>query len=62
MKIYNLLGQQVRVLVREKQEPGYYRVTWDGKNAYGRQVASGIYLMRLTANKFSGVHKILLLK
>jgi hypothetical protein len=60
--IYNILGQQVRVLVREKQEAGYYRAAWDGKDARGRQVASGIYLVRMQASEFTQVRKILLLK
>ena len=39
--VYNLLGQ-VRVVLREVHEVGYYRIAWDGKDAGGRQVASGI--------------------
>ncbi|MFQ6093177.1 MAG: hypothetical protein ACE5OR_10945 [bacterium] len=32
----------------EVEEPGYYTVTRDGKDAYGNEVASGIYFYRLT--------------
>ncbi len=60
--IYNTLGQQVRVLTDEKQEAGYYRITWDGKDAGGRWVSSGVYLMRMVAGKFSEVKKMVLLK
>ncbi len=60
--VYNLLGQQVRVVLEEVQEAGYYRVTWDGKDAGGRRVASGIYLVRMAAGEFSEVKKMVLLK
>ena len=60
--LYNILGQQVRVLVQEKQDAGYYRATWDGRDTRGRQVASGIYLVRMHASDFTQVRKILLLK
>jgi len=43
------LGQEVRRLVDEFQEPGPYAVTWDGTDAFGQEVASGVYLCRLIA-------------
>ena len=60
--IYNLLGQQVRALVQDHQEAGAYRVTWDGTDAYGRPVASGVYLYRLTSGTFIQTHRMMLLK
>jgi nitrous oxidase accessory protein NosD len=50
--IYNLLGKVVRTLVKERQSPGEYRITWDGKDDGGDDVASGIYFYRL---KVSGI-------
>ena len=50
------------VLSHEKQEVGYYRDTWDGKDARGRQVSSGIYLVQMEAGTFSAVGKMLFLK
>ncbi len=60
--IYNALGQEVRALVQGKQEAGYYRVTWDGKDAVGRQVSSGLYFYRLTSGGFAETRKMMLLK
>ena len=60
--VYNTLGQQVRVLVNEKQDAGFYRMTWDGKDEIGRRVSSGIYLVRIEAGKFKQVRKMVLLK
>ena len=48
LAIYNTLGQQVRVLVRDSQVPGHYRVTWDGTDTFGRAVSSGVYVYRLS--------------
>ncbi len=47
LKIYDLLGQEVRTLVDGAQAPGRYLVTWDGTDHAGLPVASGIYLYRL---------------
>ena len=60
--IYNLLGQQVRTLVKETLEAGFQSVVWDGKDDVGRQVASGIYIYRLQAGSFSQAQRMMLLK
>ncbi|MFQ6092861.1 MAG: S8 family serine peptidase [bacterium] len=63
LKIYNLLGQEVRTLVDRAQEPGYYAVTWDGRDGNGDQVSSGVYFYRLTAGvTFTATKRMVLLK
>ncbi|MFQ6092080.1 MAG: choice-of-anchor D domain-containing protein [bacterium] len=62
LKIYNLLGQEVKTLVDEEQEPGYYTVTWDGRDSSGREVPSGIYFYRLKAGNYSSTKRMVLLK
>ena len=47
LAIYNTLGQQIRVLVRDHLPAGAYRATWDGKDMLGRDVSSGVYFYRL---------------
>ncbi len=47
LKIYNILGQEVKTLVSEEQRGGSYEVTWDGRDNTGSPVASGLYLCRL---------------
>lgn len=47
--VYNLLGQPIRTLVDDMQEPGSYVVQWDGKDHGGRDVGSGVYFYRLSA-------------
>jgi sugar lactone lactonase YvrE len=62
LTVYNALGQEVRALVQGRQEAGYYRVTWDGRDAAGRSVSSGLYFYRLTSGGFAETRKMLLLK
>ncbi len=62
LSIYNLLGQQVRLLVDEYQGAGAKRVVWDGRNENGESVASGIYLYRLEAGQYVETKKMSLLK
>ncbi|MEW6751507.1 MAG: immune inhibitor A domain-containing protein [Candidatus Latescibacterota bacterium] len=47
LAVYDALGQRVRLLLDEVQEAGEHRVTWDGRDAVGRRVGSGVYLCRL---------------
>ncbi len=60
--VYNTLGQKVRSLLSAKQEAGFHTVTWNGANDFGQQVASGIYLYRVTAGRNSAIKKMILLK
>jgi hypothetical protein len=49
LSVYNVLGQRVVTLVDTYQPSGLYQVHWDGKNANGQIVPSGVYLYRLQA-------------
>lgn len=60
--IYNILGKHVRTLVNEEKSAGAYTITWDGKSAAGRIVATGIYLYRIEAGEFVKTKKMILLK
>jgi hypothetical protein len=51
LKIYNILGKEVRELVNKQQSGGTYTVYWDGKNNSGKEVASGIYFYQLTVGQ-----------
>ncbi len=62
LKIYNLLGQEVQTLVRSTQNPGKYETAWDGSDAAGRPVGSGIYIYRLQAGTFSASGKMALVR
>ncbi len=47
IKIYDLSGRLVRILVSEQKNAGMYRVLWDGTSASGAQVAAGVYFYRI---------------
>lgn len=62
LDVYTVLGQRVRTLLVGRQTAGRHSVLWDGRDAAGQTVASGVYLYRLTTadGVFSG--KVALLK
>lgn len=55
--IFNTLGQEISLLVRETQDAGYHEVKFDGSG-----LASGIYFYRFQAGSFLQTKKLLLLK
>ena len=63
LRIYNLLGQEVRTLVRERQAPGRYTVHWNGTDDLGAPVSSGIYFYQITvAGGFQTARRLTLLR
>ncbi|MFT5365597.1 MAG: hypothetical protein ACI8V2_000537 [Candidatus Latescibacterota bacterium] len=62
LTIYSLLGQQIRQLVNAPQAAGIYQISWDGQDALGRSVASGLYFYHLKAGQFSQTKMMILLK
>jgi hypothetical protein len=51
LEIFNILGQQVKVLVDDIQSSGNHSVQWDGRNQLGQILPSGIYVCRLQFNQ-----------
>jgi hypothetical protein len=62
LTIYDLLGKEVKVLIKEEKNKGTYMVNWDGKDKYGRTVSSGIYLYRLQSGSMSLCKKMAFIK
>lgn len=62
LKIYDILGNEVRTLVSGTLESGYYSVIWDGKNENGKTVSSGIYLCMLKSKQIIKSSRLLLIK
>jgi hypothetical protein len=62
LKIYNLLGQEVRTLVNHNEAAGFKSVVWNGKNNNGKAVSSGIYFYRLETGSFVKTMKMLLVR
>ncbi len=57
LKVFDLLGREVRTLVNERMRAGIHRVTFDG-----RDLPSGMYLYTIKAGNFHAVKKMLLVK
>ena len=62
LKIYNIVGQQVRTLVNSRQNAGEQYLSWDGTDDFGNRLSSGVYLCRLIAGEFSEIRKLVLQK
>ncbi len=62
LRIYDLSGRVVRTLVDEKQEPGYYRVTWDLREVSGEYLPNGVYFYRIQAGDFISTKKLVALR
>ena len=67
LTIYAANGKVVRTLALGHQRAGNYlnrarAAYWDGKNAFGESVASGVYFYSLTADDFSATRKMLIAK
>ncbi len=62
LKIFNTLGQELRILLDVHQKAGEYGVLWDGRDARGREVASGLYFCRLRAGEFGKTIKMVLVR
>ena len=63
MTVYDLQGQLVRRLVSGERSPGFYKTAWDGTNAGGEAVASGVYVSRLlVGSSFRESRKMMLMR
>jgi hypothetical protein len=57
LRIFNVLGQEVRSLINEYQNAGTYRVSFDASS-----LTSGVYFYSLTSDNFVQVKKMMLVK
>ena len=62
LTIHNVLGQELATLVDGIQPAGYHEVRWNGTNASGVPVGSGVYFFRIQAGNFVEMKRMMLLK
>ena len=62
LEIYNFSGQLVRSLFVGPQNQGSHSLVWDGMDDAGQNVASGVYLIQMTAGTFAASQKISLIR
>jgi len=62
IKIYDIAGRLVKVLLKEEKGAGEHSVTWNGLDSKGRLVASGIYVYEMKIGNFRKVKKMTLIR
>ena len=62
LTIYNTLGQRIRTVFEGYKEPGYYTLSWDGRDDSGSAVASGLYFYGIQTKDFLQKKKLVLMK
>jgi hypothetical protein len=68
VKVYDDNGRLVKTLIDSRQEPGFYKVIWDGSDDNGRFAANGVYFCKFIASpvgegeEYSEMKKVVLLK
>jgi flagellar hook assembly protein FlgD len=60
--VYDVSGRLVTVLADGAAEAGNHAARWDGRDAQGRPVSSGVYFCRLTVDGWTDAEKMTLLK
>lgn len=62
LKIYDMLGREIKTLISKEHQAGTYSVEWNGDDNFGNKVSSGIYLYKIMADNFVATKKMLLIK
>jgi hypothetical protein len=62
IRIFNVLGEEVAVLQDGIMNAGVHHLTWDGRNASGREVGTGLYLYRLESAAITLYGKMFLIR
>jgi len=62
LKIFNILGQQIKTLVSETMQSGFHKIVWNGTNDTGRSVSPGLYFYFIRMGEFNEVKKMMLIK
>ncbi|MCD4797082.1 MAG: T9SS type A sorting domain-containing protein, partial [Candidatus Cloacimonetes bacterium] len=59
---YNVKGQKVKTLVKERMDAGNHSVIWNGDDDNGETVCSGVYFYKLSAGNEIKVKKAIIVK
>ena len=62
LAVYTLRGELVKVLVSQPMSAGTHDVMWDGRNANGMTMASGVYVARLVSGSVTTVQRLTLVR
>ena len=62
IEVFNIKGQKVKTIINEMQELGNHKVSWSGHDNNNHKTASGIYFVRIKADKLNDIRKVIMLK
>lgn len=62
LRVYNVSGQLVRDLVNGEEKAGWKSVSWDGRDARGHALSSGVYFYRLEASGYTATRKMVIVR
>ncbi|MBN2030894.1 T9SS type A sorting domain-containing protein [bacterium] len=62
ISIYSILGQEIKTWIFENQEKGYYSLEWDGRDWRGKNVPSGVYLLKMRTAEFSKMRRMTVIR
>jgi phosphatidylserine/phosphatidylglycerophosphate/cardiolipin synthase-like enzyme len=62
MTVYDVRGRSIKELCYRHQDPGSYRLCWDGKDRTGSDLPSGVYLIQMTSQEEVVNRKAVLLR
>ena len=62
LRVYDILGRRVAVLVTKKQAAGNYTVNWNALDESGNPLPAGVYFYKLQTESFSQVRKMILVR
>jgi flagellar hook capping protein FlgD len=60
LKIFNLLGKEVKTLVHEQRSQGMYTTLWDGRDKHGSMVPPGVYVYKISNGKLNQTRRMLI--
>ena len=62
IKIYDIIGREIKTLINQEQTPGEHYVFWNGKDDFGKNVASGVYFYTIAFGNHSLTKKMILVR
>jgi len=62
LSVFDVRGRELKILFNGRQTAGRHEIQWDGRDGNGVSVGSGVYFVRMTADHYQKVQKLLLVK
>ena len=61
IRVYNVLGQLMRMMVDERKTPGEYMLQWQGTDSQGKTLPGGAYFYTLTVDQGPSITRPMIL-